>query len=69
MLAAFPAYPTSASGGGVALGYLLTSMGDFADSGSLALLSWDSSLGVRDFECTLDAVGSCPESQGTKDLS
>ena len=53
----------------MALSFLLTSMSVFADSGSLALLSWDNSLGVWDFECTLDAVGSCPESQDAKDLS
>ena len=53
----------------MAFGSLLTSMSTLADSGSLTLLSWDNSLGVWDFECTLDAVGSFLESQDAKDLS
>jgi len=69
MLAAFPAYPTSASGGGVALGALLSSMGAFAASVSFSSLDWDNSLGVWDFECTLEIVGSCPEAQDVNDLS
>ena len=69
MLATFPAYPTGASGGGVALGSLLASMGAFAASFSFSSLDWDNSLGVWDCECTLDAVGCCPEAQDANDLS
>ena len=70
MLAAFPAYPTGArGGGGAALSSLSSYMGPFGGSVNISSLACDNSFGVWDGKCTLGAVGTWPEAQDTNDLS